>query len=217
MKGMSLGRTLDLDECAQVVHDNVAVDFGLPVLLVVQIEKDFTTADPHRHGGDRAVQGIAAQAALGAQATDGVVQGHVGTRDRGRACSPVRPQYVTVDPKCGFAEGFEIKDRAQRPPEETLDFLAASVGARTPGVAFVPLASGVWKHGVLSGEPATPATAKKTGDTPLEPHGAIDLGVSEGDQRRTAGVGVDPSFEAERTKLIDSTSNASPPGGGGVA
>jgi hypothetical protein len=213
VEGVPLGRALDLDEGAEIVHDDVAIDLGLTILLVIEIEEHLPAVDPDRDRGHGSVQRIADETPRDARIAKGVVESDVGAGNRRRARSAVRPKNVAVDEERGLAQSLEVEDRAQRPAEETLDFLAASVRPSAPRVALASLPTGVRKHGVFRREPAPSVSAEKRRDARFETDGAIDLRAAQSDEGRAGRLGIHPAFEAKRTKLV--AASPVPPGPSG--
>src|SRR5689334_15789373 len=104
--------------------------------------------------------------------------------------------------ECALAELREIHDRAQRAPDQALDFLGASrllAARRLPVTACIGRAR---QHAVLGGNPA-PRRALQVRRLSLEQaRGAEHPRVAEFDQHRAFRVACVTAREAHRTHLV---------------
>src|SRR4051794_27478072 len=157
---LPLGRPLHLDEAAPARHDDVEVDLGGRVLLVVEIEYGLPLDDPARDGGDTRGERQLAQLARVDQPAERAVQRDVAAADRCTARAAVGLQDVAVDPHGALAERLEVDDRAQRAADQALDLDRAAIRAAARGVALLPLAGRGRQHPVLRADPAAPGAAQ---------------------------------------------------------
>ena len=87
-----------------------------------------------------------------------------------------------------FAERLEIDHRAERSPDQPLDFLRP---ARLLALRRLAVAAGVGcagQHAIFGGDPALALAAQERGDLFLDAGGAQHARVAEADEARSFGV-----------------------------
>ncbi len=200
-EGPALGGALHLDEAAAAGLDDVHVDVGGRVLLVVEVEQDRLAHLADRDGGhvvgDRQLGG-GARAALLAQALD---ERDEGAGDRGAARAAVGLQHVAVDPDRALAERLHVDHRAQRAADQALDLVGAARRAALRDLARHARVGGARQHPVLRGHPALALALEERRHLVLEAHGADDAGVAELDEARALGVLQEAGRELDRPEL----------------
>src|SRR5690348_2572576 len=151
----ALGGRLHLDQPFAAGHDDVQVDLGTRVLHVVEVEQQLAAHDSERHRCDR-VRKHAREASLAERARSGDVR----SRDRRAARAAVGLEHVAVEPERPLAQRLEVEHRAQRAPDQTLDFDGAALLLAGAGLALHALAGRRREHRVLRRQPAPAGVAQ---------------------------------------------------------
>ena len=102
-EGLPLGGPLDLDEALGPRHHDVHVHLGRRVLHVVQVDDRGTEDDSDAGRGDRSRKG-SDRSRRSAELLEGIREGDVPARDRGRAGSAVGLDDVAIDGDRALAE-----------------------------------------------------------------------------------------------------------------
>ena len=157
---LALGRALHLHEAPAARHDDVEVDLGARVLVVVEVEHRLALDDAAGDRGHARRERQLGQLARVDEGAERAVQRDVAAADRGAARAAVGLQDVAVDPHRALAERLEVDDRAQRAADQPLDLDRAAVGAAARGVALLALARRGGQHPVLGADPAAPGAAQ---------------------------------------------------------
>jgi hypothetical protein len=114
---------LDLDDATVLAHDDIHVDAGAYVLIVIQIETGLTVDDPDAHGGNPLPHRRLGNQPLANHPVECVDNRYRGSGDRGSASPTVRLEYIAVDADGVLAEPEARKHGAHASPDESLDLL----------------------------------------------------------------------------------------------
>ena len=100
-------------------------------------------------------------------------------------------------------EALEIDRRAQRAPDQSLDFDGPSVHvpAAAP-VARLPAPGGRWEHGVLGGEPAATAAFEPARDPVYDGDRTNDAGFAERGEAGTGGAADESALEPHWPEIV---------------
>lgn len=202
MEGMALGRALNFDQPAAVVHDHVEVGVGAGVFIVVQVEYRFAAQHADRDRRNMPVDRVALELAGVEQSVDGIDQGHVGAGDRGGAGTAVGLDDVAVQGDRELAEGFEIDHRAQGTADQALDFEGAPALATAAGLALVAGAGGARQHPVFCRHPALTLVPEPGRQAFFDAGGAQHAGFAKADQYRAFGVLREVALDGHRAELV---------------
>ena len=123
-----LGRRLHLDEAAVAGHHEVAVDLGLRVLDVGQVDAGLAVDDPGRDRRHRHPERIGRDLARLRQAPRRQRQRHPAAGDGRRARAAVGLDDVAVDGDLPRTERAHVDRCAQRSADQPLDLLTAAAG-----------------------------------------------------------------------------------------
>ena len=112
-EGVAFGGTLDFDEGAAVVHDDVHVGFGFAVFGVFQIKQRRAAPDADGDGSELPMQRVLFEPSLLDEGADGVGKGDESAANCRGARAAVRLEDVAVDGNRAFAERRQIHHGAQ--------------------------------------------------------------------------------------------------------
>ena len=158
---MSLCRSLYLDEPAGIIHHHVHVRLGFGVLGVVQVQHRLAPVDPHRNGGDLAVNRIHFQLPGLQEPLHCQRQRHVAPGNGDRSSPPVRLQDIAVDGYGALSQGGTVDHRSQTPADQPLDLHGAAILFSAHGLPKMPGMGGARQHAVFGRHPAFAATLEK--------------------------------------------------------
>ena len=197
----AFGRALDLDERAAGRADDVAVDVGLRIFRVGQVEDGLARADPDRHGGNRLAQRPAGNLSVATELRQGHGQRDAGARDPGAAGAAVGLEDVAVERDRALAEAAQLRDAAQRPADQPLNLerpAALLAERRLAGRARV---RGAREHAVLGRDPSAAGALQERRHAILDRGGAENLRVTQRDQRGPFRVPRDAGLDGGRAQL----------------
>jgi hypothetical protein len=203
-EGGLFATALDFDKVAILGEHEVAIDIGLGVLLVAEVEQGFVFPDAGADGGNLLFQRLLGDLAFVEQAIEGNGSGHAGTGDRGGAGAAIGLEDIAVDTEGALAELGQIHDGTKAAANETLDLDAAPIRATAGAVALFAVERGVGQHGVLGGEPAARHILHlhPAGNLILDGGRANNAGIAKGDEHGGVGVRGDVENEFDRTELV---------------
>src|SRR4030095_4670845 len=101
---------LDLAERAGSAPDDVAIDVGLGVLRVAEVENGLPGADPDRDRRNGLAQRPARHLLLAAEPRESHLEGDAGSRDGGAARAAIGLEDVAVESDGPLAEAAELGD-----------------------------------------------------------------------------------------------------------
>ena len=179
---------LNLDDESAIGEDEVGVDLGGRVLVIVEIEQGHAGDDPATDRGDMADQRHRRYATVGDKAHEGEAKRHPRPGDGGGPRSPVGLQDVAVDAHLALAEGAQVGRRAQRAADQALNLLGSTRLTPARRLSGGPGFGRARQHAVLGGDPPATGIAEKWRHPILETGGTQDLGIAEVGEARPFGV-----------------------------
>ena len=207
-----LGGGLDLDEPAVAGHHEVAVDLGLGVLDVRQVDAGLAVDDPGRDRGHRLAQRVLHVLALAfASLLPSLPAARRRRTARASATQPPVIDAVRVPPSAWITSQSMVICRGpsarvstaarKRSSDEPLDLLTAPTRtAAGPGVRRAR------QHRVLGGHPAPPLPLQERRHLLLDRGGADDLRLAEAISAEPFGVSVAVGGDHDRAQLVRSPS-----------
>ena len=213
---MALGRALQFDEAAAVVHHQVHVGVAVAVLGVVQVQHRRAAVDAHRDRGHRAVDRIALDLVARLQPVHRIHQRHVGAGDGGGAGSAVGLQHVAVQGDGAFAQRPAVHAGAQGAADQALDLQRAAALLAACGLAVAAGVGGARQHAVLGRHPALALAAQEARHLVVDAGGAQHPGVAEADQHRAFRVPGVVAQDADVAHLVGLAAAGAGKGHGGI-
>src|SRR6266481_5170735 len=183
-------------------HDHVHIHFGARVFFVSEIEQRAVVHDAHAGSRHRVNQRRAFQNARRRQSLECQRQRNESSRDGCRACPPIRLNHVAIEPHRTLAQRLLVRHRAQRSPDQSLNF-QGSAGLFSPRcLARRTFLGGARQHSVFAGNPAFAAPLQKTGHAVIDAGSADYPRVPQLDQHTSFGRGDKVRRDFQGTHLL---------------
>ncbi len=198
-----LASTLHLDKSARIGHDDVHVDRGADVLLVVEVQPWLSVDHADAYRRDQAPHGGRSDEPELDRGGEGVVDGDGGAGDRGGAGAAVRLKHVAVEANGHLTEPEVVEHRARTPADQALDLLGAP--AELAALACGTRARRAREHRVLGREPSLARPFTPARDAALDARSTEHARLAERDQARAFGVLRDAALEVHGAEGIGRT------------
>src|SRR5229473_6462006 len=156
---LSLGRALDFDEAAIPGANDVHVHFGARVFVIFQIKQSRSVNDPDADGGNFGEDWRLFDFAFLQQPATSDRESYIRARDGRGARAAVGLQDVAVERNRAVAEHAAIRNRAQAPADQSLDFVRSPGRPAAANLSLSARMRGTRQHAVLCRDPAFRALA----------------------------------------------------------
>ena len=136
------------------------------------------------------------------QLLEGQGQGDAGGVDRGDPRPAVGLDDVAVEDDLPLADGLQVRDGPERPPDEALDLLAPAGGIALGPFPGGPFLRGAGEHGVFGRDPARARVAEERRDFFLDRRRGDDPGLAHLDEGRAVGEIEIIGLDVDRAQVV---------------
>lgn len=201
VEGRFFAGPLDFDVLPAAGHDDIHIDLGIDIFLVIEIKHRRAVDDADTHGGNALKEHRPRGIELRGDRAQGILQRDVGAGDTRRARAAVGIEHFAIADDRSLAERIKIDNRPEGAADEPLNLGRAAIDLAVAFALFAR-ARAARKHVVLGGEPALAAARHPVGNFVLDTRRAENTGPAELNKdaaRRSAGKAAG---EANVAKLI---------------